>query len=100
MAITTNSNNQNLYNSSTPTLQYIDQLKNIGFKLSKRESECLYYLLKGSSAKQIALKLNLSYRTIETYVSHLKDKFNCRTRIELVCKINDLYPSFKMLTVL
>lgn len=58
-------------------------------RLSKREIECLYYLVRGMSAKQIANQLTLSYRTVEYYFERMKDKLSCDSRSELIAKIID-----------
>lgn len=55
-------------------------------RLSKRQMECLFYLVRGMSAKQIARKLNLSNRTVEDYLENLKLKFDCTHRSDLVIK--------------
>lgn len=52
--------------------------------LTSRESECLFYILRGKSAKAIAQLLNLSPKTIEFYTDQLKDKFNCLSKSQLV----------------
>lgn len=52
-------------------------------KLTKQELECLYYYLNGYTAKETALEMKLSPRTIESYISHIKYKFNCKNRFEL-----------------
>jgi DNA-binding CsgD family transcriptional regulator len=62
--------------------QKINQVK----ILSKREKECLQYLTRGMTAKQIARILNLSPRTIEFYIENMKNKLECHNRIELVAK--------------
>lgn len=54
--------------------------------LTKREHECLFYLLRGQPAPTIAKIMCLSKRTIETYVDQLKDKFLCDSKPELVAK--------------
>lgn len=59
-------------------------------KLSKRQYDCLYLLLKGFATKQIAQRLNLSPRTIEHYINIIKQKFNCSTRQDIIEKINSL----------
>lgn len=51
--------------------------------LTKRELDVLYYLLHGSSQKQIADKLNLSVRTVEDHVDHVKTKLNCFNKNQL-----------------
>lgn len=60
-------------------------LQNI--KLTRREQECLKYLVQGKSAKQTANLLNLSPRTVEIYLDTLKSKLNCRTKLALVGKV-------------
>lgn len=57
-----------------------------GIKLSKRQSQCLFYLLRGKTIKTIANILNLSPRTIETYIDDIKNKMHCRTKEELIEK--------------
>jgi DNA-binding CsgD family transcriptional regulator len=54
--------------------------------LSSREEECLYYLVRGLSAKEIGRVLNLSGRTIEFYIRGLKDKFSCHKSPALIVK--------------
>lgn len=53
-------------------------------KLSKRQEQCLYYFLKGKTAKETAQLLNLSHRTVEEYLNHLKKKLGCRTKRDLL----------------
>lgn len=59
-------------------------------KLAKREIECLYFMIRGMTAKQIGKLLNLSFRTIETYIENMKLKLNCCNRSELIGKAIDL----------
>jgi DNA-binding CsgD family transcriptional regulator len=54
--------------------------------LTSRQADCLYFLVKGMTAKHIAVKLNLSPRTIEHYLETLKDKFSCYSRHDLIEK--------------
>ncbi len=54
--------------------------------LSSRQSECLFFLLRGKTAKQIAKILNLSFRTVEEYIEQMKIKLNCSTKSELINK--------------
>jgi len=55
--------------------------------LTKRELDCLRHLMEGKSGKQIGKLLNISPRTVETHLNRLKTKFNCRTRLEIVGKL-------------
>ncbi len=57
--------------------------------LSKRQIECAKLLLQGMKVKQIAAYLNLSPRTIETYLDNIKIKLNCQNRTELIIKLSD-----------
>lgn len=52
--------------------------------LTLRESECLFFLLRKCTAKEIARILNLSYRTVEHYIDMLKLKFCCKTSLDLL----------------
>jgi len=55
-------------------------------KLSDREAECLFFILRGKTAKLIGKYLGVSPRTIEEYVSNLKTKFNAQNKYELIDK--------------
>lgn len=54
------------------------------FDLSARELECLFCILRGMTAKRIADVLQLSKRTIEFYISNIKNKFGSLTKSELM----------------
>lgn len=56
------------------------------YKITNREAETLFFILRGYSAKEIALRLNLSRKTIEYYIQQLKNKFSCNKRSELIEK--------------
>jgi LuxR family transcriptional regulator len=51
--------------------------------LTLREKECLRWLLKGMSAAQIGKKVHLSPRTVEFYLTNVKNKLGCSTKQEL-----------------
>lgn len=51
--------------------------------LTKREQECLFYFLRGRAAKEIANYLNISYRTVESYIDNIKTKWSCHSRSDL-----------------
>lgn len=57
-----------------------------GFNLTGRQSECLFFTLRGKTCKEIGKILNLSPRTIECHMEDLKAKFICKTRNELIDK--------------
>lgn len=54
------------------------------FNLSTRELECLFFILRGRSAKQIGEIMCLSKRTIESYIENIKSKFGCNTKSDLL----------------
>jgi steroid delta-isomerase-like uncharacterized protein len=51
--------------------------------LSRRERECLEFLLQGKTAKETAAILALSYRTIESYFENIKKKLKCSNKGQL-----------------
>lgn len=65
-------------------------LDNKLIQLTSRETECLSYLTQGMTAKMIAKQLKISSRTVEYYFINIKQKFNCKTRIEVVGKLQEL----------
>ncbi len=54
--------------------------------LTERESECLFYLLRGKTAKGIGQILGISGKTVENYVEKLKLKFSCFRKSDLISK--------------
>ena len=54
------------------------------YKLSQRELQCIRLLVQGLSAKIIAYELGLSRRTIEFYISNIKDKLGVSRATEIV----------------
>lgn len=55
-----------------------------GNELSERESEVLRYIALGYSNKEIADKLKISIKTVETYKTRLMEKLELRSRSEIV----------------
>ncbi|WP_131781565.1 helix-turn-helix domain-containing protein [Legionella gresilensis] len=74
------------------TIEKIRSLFTKKFKqhIKQREAECLFYILRGKSAREIGPILNLSPRTIEYYLSMLKDKLNCKKKSDMINMIIDL----------
>lgn len=52
--------------------------------LTEREFECAICLLEGKTAKQTSKDLEISRRTVETHLSNIKSKVNCKTKAELI----------------
>lgn len=56
-------------------------------RFTRREKECIQYLLYGMTAKEIAKELKLSPRTVETYLENIKTKIDCFSKTQLIQKI-------------
>lgn len=69
------------------THQFLNSIQYKHRMLSPREEECITLLAQGMSAKEIARKLNLSYRTIEDYTAILKKKFQAKNKAALIAAI-------------
>jgi len=55
-------------------------------QLTPRETQCLIHYVRGKSAKQIGILLNLSFRTVEHYLEKIKRKMRVTTKSELIEK--------------
>ncbi len=55
--------------------------------LTSKEKEIIQHLIDGSSSKEIATKLNVSPRTIETHRSNILGKFGMKNTTELIKNI-------------
>jgi two-component system, NarL family, invasion response regulator UvrY len=53
-------------------------------KLSDREYQVLVLIGSGQTVSQIAAKLNLSVSTVNTYRTHILEKMNLKTNVEIV----------------
>lgn len=58
--------------------------KALNISLTKKETETLYHLVRGKSAKMIGNEMNISRRTAEAHLFNLKNKFNCNTKNQLI----------------
>ena len=52
--------------------------------LSPREAECVFFLLRGHTIKEVANILDLSPRTIEFYLKNIKTKLSCNKKREVL----------------
>jgi DNA-binding CsgD family transcriptional regulator len=55
-----------------------------GIYFTRREAECLYYLLHGMTIVSTAEQLALSPRTVEFYVKNMKEKMRVRSKSDLM----------------
>jgi DNA-binding CsgD family transcriptional regulator len=53
-------------------------------KLSRREKECFDKIVLGLTVREIALRLNLSIRTVEHYIESLRSKLGCSKKTEII----------------
>lgn len=58
--------------------------------LTEKEKECLFYILRGFTAKHIAIQMHISNRTVETHIANIKRKLNCNFKNELIDKAIEL----------
>lgn len=56
----------------------------MNIEMTRRESEILYFLLRGGTAKRIANALSISSRTVEQYIEMLKNKFAAPRKSDLI----------------
>lgn len=77
----------------------LEKLKNLtsNSHLSTREIECVSFFVHGWSAKQVALHLKCSYRTVQNHISNAMDKLDCHSRTHLFDFLNSqgLLPLFE-----
>ncbi len=59
-------------------------------ELNRTECQIILYLLVGLSSKELSQKLNLSFRTAESYIAVIKDKFGVSTKSDLIDTIMSL----------
>lgn len=55
-------------------------------KLPPRKSECLFFLLRGKTAKSIAQILGISSRTVESHIDKIKYRLKCSNKSQLIEK--------------
>lgn len=53
-------------------------------QLTHQQAVCLKYLSEGLSSKEIARKMQISYRTVETYLAQLKGRLGCQSSKDLI----------------
>lgn len=63
--------------------------KNGTITLSRREIDCLFYLSRGKIAKEIAQTLNISKRTVESYIASIKQKTGYYNKSRLINLFNE-----------
>lgn len=59
--------------------------------LTQREQEIVYQLVRGKTAKGIAITLGISYRTVEHHLENIKHKTGCLSKAELIDQYFDQF---------
>lgn len=60
------------------------QLKHKGVKITSREIDCVAAYQQGLTAKESALMMNISYRTVEKCFDSMSKKFNCYDKKDIL----------------
>lgn len=66
------------------------------YHFSRREKDCLKFILKGRTIKETAKYLNLSNRTVEYYFNNIKAKLHCHSKSQVI----DFIEKFKIYDIL
>lgn len=64
----------NIFLDSTKTNRFYINTVNGDIYLTKKETECIYWVLRGKSAEEIGMILKCSKRTIEIHINNIKKK--------------------------
>ncbi|MFK7827649.1 MAG: PAS domain-containing protein [Oligoflexales bacterium] len=67
----------------------VDSMSN-PINLSPRQSEVLFFLIRGKTGAQVAKILGISIRTFQEHLDHIKNKFNAQNKYELIDKAVEL----------
>lgn len=78
------------YQKNPKQATYIIKSTYSDLPLTPRETEIAFYLLRRKMNREIAERLNISRRTVEAHLQHIKDKLACRTKPQLIEKLLNL----------
>ncbi len=78
---TKSNKNQSLLENEIPIPADMLYIKGKFVHVTQREREVIQLLTKGYSAKQTAGLLEISVRTVEAYLSNIRRKVGCRTKL-------------------
>jgi DNA-binding CsgD family transcriptional regulator len=68
---------------------YILNSEHCPLPLSTRQQECVFWLIRGKTTKEVAYLLSLSERTVESYIEQIKYKLECYTKGQIIEKAID-----------
>jgi LuxR family transcriptional regulator len=78
-----NANNHNFAELMHCSNYHLDSVHN-NAKLSKREIQCLTWLINGKTSQEIGSILNISYRTVVNHLENIKQKTGCYKLAQLI----------------
>jgi len=77
------------YFNNTPVHQFTFNTKNNSdVRFSNRELSCIKHLLNFKNASETAALMNISVRTVESYLNNIKCKLGCNTKAEILAILN------------
>lgn len=56
-------------------------------RISPRELLTIKYIYEGYTAKEVAKLMEISFRTVEKHLANVKQKMQCRTKMEMISKL-------------
>lgn len=74
-----------MFNTSMQQLNIAEIQQQFG-NLTKRESEVLYYMIRGYCAREIADKLSISKRTVIDYINNIKNRWGVWSKGNIIEK--------------
>ncbi len=81
---------KSVLNSNKKYNAYVASEYPADFNLTHRETECLFLLIRGKTAKEIGNFLTISPRTVEVYVENIKKKMCANSRSDVIDKAEKL----------
>lgn len=72
------------YNQTRLRRYYYDVDGRYKIKFTERELTCISYLLNNKTAEETSTLMNISRRTVESYLDNIKDKLNCKNKVVLI----------------
>ena len=68
---------------------YLQQEEYQNTKLSQREVDCIFYLIQNKTAIETAELMNISRRTVESYIENIKIKLACESKAAIIKKFRN-----------
>lgn len=65
-------------------------------ELTPKKHKILTLIAYGYTDKEVAQKMNMSQRTVQTHIASIIDKLNARNRVNAVVKYLQLNPDWKI----